>query len=304
MLVSRVRSVEPDFAVTPANAAAVTEICLRLDGLPLALELAAARAKLFTPAELATRLRQRMTVLTRNARDAPVRHRSLRDGAGMEPRPARTGRTRGLPAAVGVRRGMDVGGGAPGLRRAGRSTSWRRSARWSTRAWCDARPGSGTSGSSSLLESLREYAAELLAEHDDREPTRARHAAYFADRRARRWRPASGGRPRRSGGPGPARRPRRTCRRRSTTRWPPGTPRPRCRSPPRWAGTPTSGATSAPDGPSWNGRWPRPGTAQPPPADALAGALVIAGVLAWTVGDLERAPELLRRGAGDQRGGR
>ena len=78
MLVTRVRYVQPAFTVTAAVAEAVAEICLRLDGLPLALELAAARAKLFTPAELADRLRDRMAVLTTNTRDAPVRHRTLR----------------------------------------------------------------------------------------------------------------------------------------------------------------------------------------------------------------------------------
>ena len=78
MLLHRVRGFQPDFAVTSANAAALAEICIRLDGLPLALELATARLKLFTPGELTFRLRHRMQLLTSGARDGPDRHRTLR----------------------------------------------------------------------------------------------------------------------------------------------------------------------------------------------------------------------------------
>ncbi|MGQ0573422.1 MAG: ATP-binding protein, partial [Pseudonocardia sp.] len=78
MLVQRVRAFRPEFAVTTANRDAVAEICVRLDGLPLALELAAARLRLFTPGELTFRLRHRMTVLASSIRDVPERHRTLR----------------------------------------------------------------------------------------------------------------------------------------------------------------------------------------------------------------------------------
>ena len=78
MLLHRVRGFQPDFAVTSANAAALAEICIRLDGLPLALELATARLKLFTAGELTFRLRHRMRLLTSGARDGPDRHRTLR----------------------------------------------------------------------------------------------------------------------------------------------------------------------------------------------------------------------------------
>ena len=73
----RARAVAPTFALTDANVLAVSEICRRLDGLPLAIELAAARAALFTPQELLARLDDRFALLTSHARDLPERHLTL-----------------------------------------------------------------------------------------------------------------------------------------------------------------------------------------------------------------------------------
>jgi predicted ATPase/DNA-binding SARP family transcriptional activator len=78
MFCDRARARNPEFAVDEVNAPYVAEICHRLDGLPLALELAAARVGLLSPAELAARLERGLTVLSRGAPDAPDRHRTLR----------------------------------------------------------------------------------------------------------------------------------------------------------------------------------------------------------------------------------
>ncbi|HZU00201.1 MAG TPA: tetratricopeptide repeat protein [Ktedonobacteraceae bacterium] len=77
--ISRAQAVKPSFQLTHANALAVAEICARLDGLPLAIELAAARMKLLTPQALLSRLSQRLQVLTSTTRDTPARQQTLRN---------------------------------------------------------------------------------------------------------------------------------------------------------------------------------------------------------------------------------
>ena len=74
----RGRDVRPAFALTAENAAVIVEICRRLDGLPLALELAAAQLRLFTPRALLARLDRRLALLTVGPRDLPARQRTLR----------------------------------------------------------------------------------------------------------------------------------------------------------------------------------------------------------------------------------
>jgi predicted ATPase/DNA-binding CsgD family transcriptional regulator len=73
------KAARSDFRLTPTNALTIAEICVRLDGLPLAIELAAARIKLLPPQALLARLGHRLQVLTGGARDAPLRQQTLRD---------------------------------------------------------------------------------------------------------------------------------------------------------------------------------------------------------------------------------
>jgi non-specific serine/threonine protein kinase len=82
LFVQRAMAVRPDFAVTEETAAAIAEICIRLDGLPLAIELAAARTKLLSPKAMLARLVDRFTLLSRDSRDVPARLRTMRDAVG------------------------------------------------------------------------------------------------------------------------------------------------------------------------------------------------------------------------------
>jgi predicted ATPase/DNA-binding CsgD family transcriptional regulator len=184
LLVARARAVQHDFAVTPQNARDVADVCIRLDGLPLALELAAAQLKVFTPGELAYQLRHRSILIAGGHADMPSRHQGLRTAISwshnLMPDVERTlfrrlavfvgGWT--LPAAEAVctapiysGQPIDVTAATPAL--VDKSVIRR-----------STRPDGVTVFS--MLDSIREYAAEQLAEHAEEVATRRRHAAFYA----------------------------------------------------------------------------------------------------------------------------
>lgn len=79
LFASRAKDARPGFTLTDGNVAEVAEVCRRLDGLPLALELAAARTKILNPKAMLSRLGDRLSLLTGGPRDAPARQQTLRD---------------------------------------------------------------------------------------------------------------------------------------------------------------------------------------------------------------------------------
>lgn len=79
LFLDRARSANPAFALTEANAPAVAEICIRLEGLPLAIELAAGRSRLFTPEQLSVQLKNRLRTLVGGARNMPQRQQTIRN---------------------------------------------------------------------------------------------------------------------------------------------------------------------------------------------------------------------------------
>ncbi len=141
LFVERARSTRGTFELTPENADAVAAVCRRLDGLPLALELAAARLRLLSPEALLERLDHALQVLTSGARDIPERQQTLRatidwshsllDGVGAAP----------VPADGRLRRRVHVRGRRGRLRRSRRERPRRAGVarRQGTRA--DGRPG-------------------------------------------------------------------------------------------------------------------------------------------------------------------
>jgi predicted ATPase/DNA-binding CsgD family transcriptional regulator len=175
------RSGLPDLTVTRQNARAVAEVCVRLDGLPLAIELAAARLKVFSPGELVNRLEGRMGLLTDGARDLAPRHRALRSAIewSHDLLPARE---RVLFRRLSVFAGGWPLGAAevvcadPDLQVLDALGSLLDKSLIGRTTWAD-----GTAGFR-MLESIREYAVDQLNRYDDAAAVRARHAAYYAER--------------------------------------------------------------------------------------------------------------------------
>ena len=179
LFVERAQAVRPDFAVDNASAPAVAEICWRLDGLPLAIELAAARVRLFPPEALLARLEKRLPFLTGGARDAPARQRTLRDAIAwshdlLDPEEQAVFRRLAvfaggftLEAAEAVANpdgGLDVVGLVERL---------------CEHSLLRQEDGAGDEPRFGMLETVREFAAERLTESGEEEATRDAHAAFF-----------------------------------------------------------------------------------------------------------------------------
>jgi predicted ATPase len=181
LFVERAKAVKHQFALTKENAPAVATICARIDGIPLAIELAAARIKLLSPSAMLARLENRLNLLTGGARDLPARQQTLRNTVEW---------SYGLlnNAEQTLFRRLSVFTGGCTLE--------------ALEAVCDTKGDLGLDvldGIASLvdkslahqveqadketrfimLSTIREYALERLAESDDKSVTRRAHAAYY-----------------------------------------------------------------------------------------------------------------------------
>ena len=179
LFVERARAVQPNFSLTYDNAASVSEICHRLDGLPLAIELAAARVKLLPPQAILSRLDDRFKLLIGGGRDLPARQQTLRDtlewsysllGEDEKTLYARLGVFVGgftleaVEAVCNPDGSLDI---LEGLNALVNNSLLRQE------GLADGEPRFG------MLETIRAYALERLAESGELENTRRGHAWYF-----------------------------------------------------------------------------------------------------------------------------
>lgn len=183
LFVERAQAVAPDFVVTEANVGDVVAICAGLEGMPLALELAAARAGHMSPHELRSALHSRLTLLTGGGPELPARHRTLRSAIAW---------SYDLLHPVAQQLFRHLGVFAHGATAAAVETVWPndpaadappadllRSLVDQQVVRAEHQPAPARARRYSLLEAVREYAIEQLEQHSELEPARRRHAEYY-----------------------------------------------------------------------------------------------------------------------------
>ncbi len=182
LFIARAVAARPDFGVTNENAPAVAQICARLQGMPLAIELAAARVRLLSPEEILRRLERQLGLLTSGARDVPARQQTLRGAIAWSYELVAPGCRRLLERLSVFRGGCDleaaeaVCGPADelgvdvfdGLASLTEQSLVRTEERGGTTRFI-------------LLEAIREYAAEMLDAAGEAAAIRERHRRWFRD---------------------------------------------------------------------------------------------------------------------------
>ncbi|MGH2787747.1 MAG: ATP-binding protein [Actinomycetota bacterium] len=182
LFVQRARAVRPDFELTADNGSAVARICVKLDGLPLAIELAAARIRLLSPQDILTRLDRSLSLLSRGARDAPHRQQTLMNAIEWSYRLLDEDRQ-----ALFRRLGVFVGGWTLEAATAicdpdGKLTvdMLDRLESLVTNSLVQVRHKDGGDTRFVMLRTIREFALEALSEGGELAELSHRHAAHFA----------------------------------------------------------------------------------------------------------------------------
>ena len=169
VFLERAREVRPDFRPDEGEISAIVEICDRLDCLPLAIELAAARVKLLSPTAMLARLERSLELLTSGSRDAPVRHRALRDTIGWSFELLDD-------TEKALFRRLSVFAGSCTLEAVEDVCGENLDALGSLVDKSLVRAGAERFG---MLETIREYAGDLLDSSSEAESVRRAHAAHY-----------------------------------------------------------------------------------------------------------------------------
>ena len=181
LLVERAREGAPDFELTAANAETLREICTKLDGLPLAIELAAPRLRMMSPGTLLAMLSQRLCMPADAPRDAPIRHRSLHAAISwssdlLSPRDQASFRR--LSVFVG---GFDLVSAAATLQ-VEMSVMIGSIEALLDQSLLQRRSRTNGEPRFTMLETVREFAAQQLSDRAEEAQTQASHATYFLAR--------------------------------------------------------------------------------------------------------------------------
>jgi predicted ATPase/DNA-binding XRE family transcriptional regulator len=178
LFLERVRAIQPDFALTPKRAASIARICRRLNGMPLALELAAAQIRAYPPHVLLARLEHNLLlpVLADGSRDWPVRHQTMRATIDWSYR-LLAAHEQNLLASLSVFAGGFTFAAAEAVVPAGMADALNTLVQHSL---VQVSGGRESESRFSLLEPIREYSLEMLEHHGDSTAVRQRHAEYYA----------------------------------------------------------------------------------------------------------------------------
>lgn len=200
LYLDRARAVQHDFQLTEANALPIAEVCARLEGIPLALELAAVRSDQFTPEALLAQLDRRLMVLQDGPRNLAARQRTLRSTIEWsysllsheeQVLFARLGVFVGGGSLVAIERicGQPLGEEKVDIDEADAAALQADLSSLVQKNLLQEHAHQDGSRGFRMLETIREYALEQLAQHDEYDPLHARHALYFLDlgERAEPW---------------------------------------------------------------------------------------------------------------------